>query len=62
MGTKQSPSNLVFLGEGGVNCLVVFPTHFNPNNSLLILLTSNFTPIHVYPALTLFKLTTVSNT
>ena len=34
----------------GVNCLVVFPTYFNPNNSLLII-TSNFTPIHVYPAL-----------
>ena len=32
-----------------VNCLVVFSNHFNPNNSLLILL--NFTPIHVYPAL-----------
>ena len=25
-------------GGGGVNCLVVFPTHFNPNNFLLILL------------------------
>ena len=25
-------------GGGGVNCLVVFPTYFNPNNSLLIIL------------------------
>ena len=25
-----------------VNCLVVFPTHFNPNNSLLILLQISF--------------------
>ena len=25
-------------GVGKVNCLVVFPTHFNPNNPLLILL------------------------
>ena len=33
----------------GVNCLVVFPTHFNPNNSHI---TSNFTSIHVYPTLT----------
>ena len=43
MDTKQSPTNLG-LSFGGINCLVVFPTHFNPNNSLLI----NFTPIHVY--------------
>ena len=34
MVTKQSPTNqgLFF---GGINCLVVFPTHFNPNNSFL---------------------------
>ena len=40
MVTKQSPTNLglSFIFGGGVNCLVVFPTHFNPNNSLLILL------------------------
>ena len=37
MDTKQSPTNLG-LSFGVVNCLVVFPTHFNPNNSLLILL------------------------
>ena len=39
--TKQSPTNvgLSFSFGGGVlNCLVVFPTHFNPNNSLKILL------------------------
>ena len=33
------PGALFFWGGGGgwgVNCLVVFPTHFNPNNSLLI--------------------------
>ena len=46
MDTKQSPTNLG-LSFGGANCLVVFPTHFNPNNSLLIFL-QNFTPIHVY--------------
>ena len=37
MNTKQFPANLG-LSFAGVNCLVVFPTHFNPNNSLLILL------------------------
>ena len=37
MDTKQSPTNLG-LSLGGVNCLVVFPTHLNPNNFLLILL------------------------
>ena len=37
MDTKQSPTNLG-LSFGGVNCLVVFTTHFNPDNSLLILL------------------------
>ena len=36
MDTKQSPTNLG-LSFGGVNCLVVFPTH-NPNSSLLTLL------------------------
>ena len=52
MGTKQSPASLglsfgwVGGGVAGVNCQVVFPTHFNPNNFLLILL---HTPIHVYP-------------
>ena len=35
--TKQSPTNLALFFEG-VNCLVVFPTHFNLNNSLLKLL------------------------
>ena len=33
-----------------VNCLEVFPTSFNSINSLLII-TLNFTPIHVYPRL-----------
>ena len=37
MDTKQSPTNLG-LSCAVVNCLVVFPTQFNPNNSLLILL------------------------
>ena len=37
MDTKQSPSNLG-LSFGVINCLVVFPTHFNPNNFLLIIL------------------------
>ena len=37
MDTKQSPTNLRF-SFGVVNCLVVFPTHFNQNNSLLIIL------------------------
>ena len=37
MDTKQSPTNLG-LSFAMVNDLVVFPTHFNPNNSLLILL------------------------
>ena len=36
MGNKQSPTNLG-LSFGVVNCLVVFPMHCNPNNSLLIL-------------------------
>ena len=36
MDTKQSPTNLGY--SWGVNCLVVFPTPFNPNNSLLKLL------------------------
>ena len=38
MDTKQSPTNqgLSFGRGGGVNCLVVFPTHFITNNSLLI--------------------------
>ena len=37
MDTNQCPTNLG-LSFGGLNCLVVFPTHFNPSNSLLILL------------------------
>ena len=37
MDTKQSPNN-PGLSFGVVNCLVVFPTHFNPNNFLLIIL------------------------
>ena len=47
------PGALLFLGGGGggINCLVVFPTHFNPNNFLLILLQIYFTPIQVYPRL-----------
>ena len=45
--TKQSPTDLGLL-FGVVNCLVVFPAIlFNPNNSLLIILSSNFTPIYV---------------
>ena len=40
MYTKQSPTNLGlpfgFGGKRGGNCLVVFATHFNYNNSLLI--------------------------
>ena len=51
MDTKKSPSNLG-LSFAGVNCLVVFPTHLNPNN-FLFYITSNFTPIHVYPCLNL---------
>ena len=43
MDTKQPPTNLG-LYFGGVNCLAVFPTHLN-------LITSNFTPNHVYPHL-----------
>ena len=44
MGTKQSPTKNLGLsmgaggGGGGVSCLVVLPSHFNPNNSLFILL------------------------
>ena len=34
--TKQSPTNLGLSFEV-VNCLVVFPTYFNPYNSLLII-------------------------
>ena len=35
----HQPGALFFLeGGGGVNCLVVFPTHFNLNNSLSKLL------------------------
>ena len=37
MDIKQSPTNLG-LSFRVVNCLEVFLTHFNPNNSLLILL------------------------
>ena len=38
MYIEQFPTNLgLSYGWGVVNCLVVFPTHFNPNNSLLIL-------------------------
>ena len=37
MDTNQCPTNLG-LSFGGLNCLVVFPTHFNPSTSLLILL------------------------
>ena len=47
---KQSPTNLGF-SFGVVNCLVVFPIHFNPNNHTL-----NFTPIQVYPRLKLLGL------
>ena len=47
MLTKQSPTDLGLL-FGVVNCLVVFPAIlFNPSNSLLIILSSNFTPIYV---------------
>ena len=35
--TKQSPTIMGLFIEG-VNCLIVFPTHFNLNNSLLKLL------------------------
>ena len=35
MNTKQPPTNL---GLSWVNRVIVFPAHFNPNNSLLILL------------------------
>ena len=39
MDTKQPQREpQVGRGGGGFNCLVVFITHFNPNNSLLILL------------------------
>ena len=39
--TPNSPlqtGGSLFFGGGGVNCLEVFLPHFNPNNSLLILL------------------------
>ena len=39
MDTKQSPTKLWLSfgwGGGGVNCLIVFPTHFNANKFLLI--------------------------
>ena len=37
----------------GVNCMVVIPTHFNPNNSLLILLQISL-PLIFTPALNHF--------
>ena len=49
MDTKQSPTNLG-LSFGGVSSLVVFPTHFNPNNSLLISLQISL-PFMCTPAL-----------
>ena len=36
--SEQNPP----LSFGVVNCLVVIPTHFNPNNSLLIILQISF--------------------
>ena len=36
---------------GVVNCLVVFPTHFHPNNSLLIILQISLLFMYI-PALT----------
>ena len=38
------------LSFGLTSCLAMIPTHFNPNNSLLIIVQS-FTPIHVHPRL-----------
>ena len=51
-GLKKKSGNLG-LSFAGVNCLVVFPNHLNPNN-FLFYITSNFTPIHVYPRLKQF--------
>ena len=62
MDIKQSPTNLVlssFFGGGRVNCLVVFPTHFNLNNSLLIKTASDFSPIQVKPRLNPYPLESV---
>ena len=55
----KSPSNLG-LYAARVNCLVVFPTHLNPNN-FLFYITSNFTPIHVYPRLSNWLINLVYN-
>ena len=46
----NSPLIRLGLSFGVVSCLEVFPTPFNSINSLLII-TLNFTPIHVYPRL-----------
>ena len=40
--------------------MVVFPTHLNPNN-FLFYITSNFTPIHVYPRLKMVFVCCFSN-
>ena len=42
-GTSNSPSTNLGLSFGRVNCLVVFPTHFNVNNPLL-----NYFKFHSY--------------
>ena len=43
MDTKQSPTKLG-LSFGEIDCLEVFATHFNPNNSLLFYNDSLFCP------------------
>ena len=43
----------------GSNCLVVFPTHFNLNNSLLIKTASDFSPIQAKPRLNTYPLESV---
>ena len=50
--TKQSPINLGLFSEG-VNCLVVFPTHFNPNIFFLMLLQISLLLMFI-PALRVF--------
>ena len=51
MDTKQSTTSQGHsFGRGG-NCLVLFATHFNPNDFFLILLSN--APFEVYPLLKL---------
>ena len=54
MDTKQSPTKLLLFFEG-IKCLVVFPTHFNLNNSINFKATSNFSPNQVESLLKLLS-------